>query len=185
MSSFIKLSATAAILFFAVLFYGCEKDVKDIDYGNTYIFMPQATLSNLNYAVPAGRDSASYNFRIEGNKVKVILGVSRGGKTSGDGYSVNVAADADTVTSLLNANILNPATTQVLPSSIYSLPATVDVPAGSDGATFYLTIDKTQLKTYAGKKLALGVVVKDPSKYMLNAALNKVVVIIDVAALKL
>ena len=180
-----KRSIYTLMLLFVAFFIGCEDDVQDIEYGTPSIFMPQATISNLNYAVPSGRDSATYNFKITGDKVNIILGVARSGKQSNEAFTVNVTANADTVGALLSSNILTPANTMVLPSAIYTLPASVTVPAGANSASFYLSVDKAQLKTYAGKKLAIGVLLKEPSKYALNNTINKVVVIIDVNALKL
>ena len=165
---------------------GCEKNDSDTDYGITSIYMPQALVANLTYAVPAGLDSATRNYRIDvqNDKVNIILGVTRSGEQPANGYTVNIVANTDTINQLLAKKVLDPATTMLLPS-IYTLPQNISVAPGKNAGTFYLSVNRTQLKTYAGKKLALVVALANPTMYTLNNAISKVMVIIDVNALKL
>jgi hypothetical protein len=180
----------AVALIAAVFFAGCEKDDSSAGFGFGYIFMPQATVANKNYLVPQGKDSTNFNYIIEDANVKVLLGVSRSGKIDAEAYSVSIKANADTVTQLIANGLIKvdpdkAKVVELLPADAYTLPQKIDVAAGKVSGSFYLTIDKAKLKTYAGKKVALGVEVNNPSKYMLNQAINKVVVIINVDALKL
>ncbi|RZM30054.1 MAG: DUF1735 domain-containing protein [Pedobacter sp.] len=185
MKTFKKLSFLLSLALVGVMGASCEKDDSDADFGFAKIFMPQATLANLNYAVPSGRDSATFNYKLDAQKVNVLLGVSRSGKLELSAYSVGVVANPDTVTQMISNGILPGATTVVMPASMYTMPQTVSVPDGQSQATFTLSVDRAQLKALAGKKVALGVVLKNPSQYTLNQAINKVVVIIDVNQLKL
>jgi hypothetical protein len=187
-SNFKILFPISAVLLTAI-FSRCEKDASSQAFGNdnTQIFMPQATISALRYTVPSGLDSATRNYYIDAqnNKVNIILGVAASGAQALSTYTVNVVANTDTINQMISSGVLPAATTAVLPSSIYTLPATVTVASGVSAAPFYLSIDKTQLKTYAGKTLALEVVINNPSKYAINASINKTIVLINVSALNL
>ncbi len=191
----IKQFAFLSILVITVIFVGCEKNDSDEEFGYSNIYIPQALTSggtNLNYLVPAGLDSATYNFQIDkkNNKLNVLLGVTRSGKQSLDSYSVKVSTNSDTITQLIGSGGLkvdpdNTKAVVLLPAEAYTLPQTVSVPAGQYGESFYLSVDINQLKTYAGKKVALAVILTNPSMYTLNTAKNKVVIIINVDALHL
>jgi hypothetical protein len=166
---------------------GCEKDDRDETFGTASIYMPQATVATNRYAVPAGLDSATYNYKIDqaGDKVNVILGIARSGKQEAGAFAVTVTANPDTVANMISKSVLDPATHIVMPASLYTLPQGATVEAGKTATTFYLSINKTQLKTYAGKKLAIGVFISQPSNYILSPGGDKVIIIVDVNALKL
>ena len=166
---------------------GCEKDDNETTFGTVSIFMPQATVAATRYAVPSGLDSATYNYKIDaaGDKVNVILGIVRSGTQGTEAFSVAVAANADTAAKMISNSVLDPAVHVVMPAGLYTLPTEVKVATGKTGNTFYLSLNKTQLKTYAGKKLVLGVVISQPSNYVITPGTDKVIVIVDVNALKL
>lgn len=180
------LIAAALVIFMAS---GCEKDARDTAFGNdaTLIYMPQATFAGTRYLVPSGRDSATFNYKIDpsNNKVNILLGVYGSGSQAPSAYAVNVSANADTISSMITSGALPAATTVILPAGIFTLPSLVSVKDGERGVSFYLSVDQSQLKTYTGKKLAIQVQLSNPSKYKLNTAINKTIVIIDVDALKL
>ena len=180
------ITALSGLLLAAGLFTACEKDARDEVYGNINIFMPQATLGGNRYAVPQGLDSATFNYRIDqaGDKVNVILGVARSGQQGADAFSVNILANADTITKMINTGALD-ASNVVMPANLYSLPQSIAVDAGKTANTFYLSLNKTQLKTYAGKKVALGISINQPSNYSISPGADRVIVIVDVNALKL
>lgn len=190
-ATFFALCLLAASIFLA----GCAKVDSDEAFGVTNIFIPQSTQSgnvNQNYLVPSGMDSTTYNFKIDkqNNKVNVFLGVSRSGKAKPEAYSVNVVAKPDTINTMIaNGTIkVNPNPTKtvvLLPASAYTLPASVAVPNGQYMQSFSLAIDLAALKTYAGKKVALSFALAAPSKYTLSSTNAKVIIIIDVDALKL
>jgi hypothetical protein len=183
MNKYIKYIAGAAFVAGSLFAISCEKSVSDQDFGSTSIYMPQATVSGGMYNVPAGRDSSSFNYDIEGGKVNIMLGVYRSGKSAAQAYSVNVVANADTINTLIASNALDPNTTVVLPSAMFTMPSTVAVKDGDNKATFYLSVDKAQLKNYAGKKLAIGVKLTNPSKYTLHSTLSSAIVVINVDAI--
>ena len=111
--------------------------------------------------------------------------MARSGKQEREAYSVNIAANPDTITQLLTNKVLDPANTLLLPAAIYTLPQTINVPGGQNAANFFLSIDKAQLKTYAGKKVAIAVGINTPSAHTISPEISKLIVVIDVTALKL
>lgn len=185
MNKHIKYIAGFAIVAGSLFAASCEKSDSAQDFGSTNIYMPQATVSSGMYLVPSGRDSSSFNYKIDGTKVNVMLGVYRSGKSVLQAYTVDVVANADTINTLINNKVLDPNTTVVLPSTMYTLPSTLAVKDGDNKTTFYLSIDKAQLKNYPGKKLAIGVKLTNPSKYTLNPALTSTIVVINVDAIPL
>jgi hypothetical protein len=188
----IKRYATGGFLILAAFFFAaltgcCKSDDNGQVFGIPVIYMPQAMQSggiSLLYAVPTGLDTATRNYVVDEAQgtLEVILGVSRSGMQAADGYTVKVSADADTVNAAIGAGKLQAVS---LPEKDFSLPTSVDVPAGKNGATFYLSVDLDQLKTFAGKKVAVAVRVSDPSRYTLNKEYSETIVDIDVDALNL
>ena len=155
-----KHTFLVAIVLIVAGFMSCQKGDSDTAFGYTNIYMPEATVTgglNLNYLVPSGAGLPTYNFQIDSvnHKLNVILGVTRSGKASADGYTVDVVVYADTT----NQQITNKAITNgvLLPATMYTLPTKVMVPAGKNYASFYLSIDATAFKAaaYTGKNVAL------------------------------
>jgi len=179
-----KHTFLVAIVLIVAGFMSCQKGDGDTAFGYTNIYMPEATVSgglNLNYLVPSGAGLPTYNFQIDSvnHKLNVILGVTRSGKASADGYTVDVVVYADTT----NQQITNKAITSgiLLPTTMYTLPTKVTVPAGTNYASFYLSIDATAFKAaaFTGKNVALTVGIANPSKYALYNKYSKTVVIIN------
>lgn len=181
------------IIFFIVALTGissCEKAASEKDYGFAKIFMPQAIFksggTSIIYPVPSGTDSSTYNYEIDAKekKLNVILGATLSGKNS-EGFSVDIKVDNDTIQQLLASNVLDPALYKILPASMYSLPASLEVAKGALSETFNLSVDIPQLKLdqYIGKFLVLAVKLANPSRYELNGALSTTIVVIDVNAL--
>lgn len=175
------------MLLVVATFTACEKDISKEAIGIEKVYIPEAisaSTTNNNYAVPGNINyGAAKNFRddSESNKVQIFLGVSKSGKQTTTPFTVNVISRPDTISQL----ITNGATFLSLPAAAYTLPANVSLAAAQSIASFNLVVDKPTLKTYAGKKVAVCVALSNPTNYMLNANASKVVVIIDVDALKL
>jgi len=185
MNKEIKTLTVACMILLTGLLAACEKNDSAADFGNNYVYMPQALLSGLRYNVPAGTDVSNYNYTVDDSKVNVRLGVLRSGKANLESFTVNVTANPDTVAAMISNRVFDAATTVVMSPAMYSLPQTVTVADGQTGTGFLLALDKAQVKTYAGKKLVLGVVISNSTKYTINQKINKVVVVVDVNALKL
>ena len=190
----VKQIAVLIAVMAMIVLVGCEKNDSETLFGNSVIYIPQSTVSggqNLEYLVPSGANKDTHNFKVDtlGNIVKVYLGITRSGLDTSDAYSVSIETRTDTINTLIANGLinLNPSTIPVvlLPASAYTLPATVSVPAGQYAASFYLAIKLDVLKSYAGKKVALCVAIKNPTKYILSTTNDRVIILIDVDALKL
>lgn len=154
------------------------------------IYMPQASAK---YIVPTGTDAASYNYTVDNanNKVNIKLGVATGVTINGimkqlvnaKAYSVNIAANNDTITKMLANGQLNATTDIPMPASMYTLPSKLDVQAGQlTGSTFNLSVDIAQLKSaaYRDKNLVLAVQISNPTSYDLNPTLMTTIVSISI-----
>jgi hypothetical protein len=182
------------ILFIAVVtgivVCSCEKAASEEAVGFSKIYMPQAIFKSggatNNYPVPSGSDSSTYNYLIDAKekKLNIILGAAVSGPGDG-GYSVDIKVDNDTIQQLFTTKVLDTALYKLMPASMYSLPANLEVTGGDRTGTFYLSVDIAQLKLdqYIGKYLVLAVELANPSKYELNGAISTTIVIIDVNAL--
>jgi hypothetical protein len=198
MKIFVKQLAKISLFLIIIFFMSCGQKEADKPFGNTIVYIPQSMVSGgvtLNYLIPSVNsfDTNTNNFKVDtlGNKVNVFLGITCSGKQQAlSGYSVNISTRSDTINQLIANGLIKVApnatkTVVLLPASAYSLPTTVTVPSGQYASSFYLTIDKNMLKTYAGMKVALCVVVSSPSLYTLSTRNQQVVIIIDVDSLKL
>ena len=184
------------VLLATIMFYGCDKSDSSTLFGNTFIYIPQSTVSgstSIEYLVPTGADNNIYNFKVDTahNVVNVFLGVTRSGLEANEAYTVNVGVRSDTINALIGNGLIDPTPAippvpvVLLPATAYTLPATVSVPAGKKDASFYLAINLATLKTYAGKKVALCVAITNPTKFTLSPTNNQVIILINVDALKL
>lgn len=174
--------------FFAtVTFAGCEKDISELKVGIENVYIPQSfsiTTSDNNYAVPGGvnfGDAKNFSDNEATNKVEIFLGVSKSGKETTAPFTVDVTSRPDTINQL----VTNGANFIALPAVAYTLPASISVESGQSTAGFSLLVDKNALKNYAGQKVAVCVAISNPTKYSLRSSASKVIVIIDVNALKL
>lgn len=188
------------VLSIAVMFSlaGCNKnDNNHFAFGYNYVYMPQALQSggiNLNYLVPNPNDvnvtTQNYMIDTAGNRLDIILGVSRSGMQTGSTFTVTINTNPDTINEAIASNLLQVSPDQndsvvLLPDKAYTLPSTVSVPAGQTSATFFLSVDIDQLKALDGKKAALAVNISNPTKYKLNKTQSETIIIIDVNALNL
>lgn len=175
------------ILLVIATFAACEKDISEEKIGIEKVYIPQSISVNTtdnNYQVPGAVNyGAAVNFKddVTNNKVLVYLGVAKSGEQETQAFTVDLSSRADTINQLITGG----ATFVLLPSTAYTLPANVSLAAGQSSVSFNMAIDRTMLKTYAGKKVATCVTLSNPSRYMLNTSASKVIVIIDVNALNL
>lgn len=176
----IHINFAVLLLFFN---FSCE-DVNNQEWGNAYIYMPQASMLNgglnNNYPVPLPNASTD-NFLLEdeGNTLKVVLGVYQSGKVKLSGYSVSVSPNISATELFIKDNDNR----VILPEGSYTLPDKINVKKGERQEIFYLTVDLGKLKsihpTYNSKNICLTVEISDPSKYELNETLSKTNIIID------
>jgi len=179
--------AVAGLLLACVGFNACQKADSAKQYGVSMLYMPQAVAQSgsagINYPVPAGTDSSSFNYVLDAanGKIQVRLGAALSGYSS-IGYSVDVQVANDTITKLYASGTLDPATYIIMPESMYALPSKLTVEQGKMSGGFYLTIDAAQLKSgaYTGKTLILGVKITNPTNYNVNTAENTTLIMLNV-----
>lgn len=184
------LSEKAALWFLlsaATAFFSCEDD-SDKEWGQTKIYMPQASMLNgginNNYPVPLNNNPATKNYLIDEstNTLQVVLGVYRSGLQALESYSVKVSVDEEGTQGLVAATNRG----VMLPSDTYTLPSDISVKDGERQTNFYLSVDLNKLiadhPSLSGKKICLTVGISSPTKYELNEKLCKTNVIIDGAS---
>jgi hypothetical protein len=189
-----KLTSIKFLFFFFALTglvtISCSKDDSKKEYGYSKIFMPQAIINSggvdNNYNVPSGTDSSTYNYYVDTktNKISIILGAALAGPST-DAYSVDIQVNNDTIQKMFTNKVLDTALYKLLPASMFSIPAKLDVAQGARTGTFTLDVDIAQLKSssYTGKYLVLAVKLANPTKYEVNNATSTTIVIINVNAL--
>ncbi|RNL55884.1 DUF1735 domain-containing protein [Pedobacter jejuensis] len=185
-NQFNRLNSLLVLLIIAT-FLSCEKDISEEEVGIENVFIPQsisASTTDNNYAVPGTINyGAAKNFKDDeqANKVLIYLGVSKSGKAETQAFTVNITSRTDTINQIIagGSNLV------LLPTSAFSIPASVSLGAGESTANFNMVIDKPTLKTFAGKKVAACISLANTTRYTLNDKTKKVIVIIDVNALQL
>lgn len=177
----------AAILGLPLLTWSCSKGDSDLDYGEGYVYIGQATMSgglNNVVTVPYGWGPDTYNFLIEGQTLKVYLSVVRSGKLENEtGFSVDVTDSPEIARSAVDeGDIVNAV---LLQEGEYTLPTSATVPDGKDFGTFYLEVPLAVLQDQAnaGKNLVAGVAISNPTAYTLSETNTSVAVAIDVDAI--
>lgn len=173
----------------------CTKGDLQKDLGFPVIYIPQATVTGLDnsYPVPAGPLSqyTSRNCMIQDGKLSIIIGVMRAGFVSDKkGFSVNLGECQSDAERKLAEYEENGVPAMALPAGTYSIPSKIDVPAGQNESTAYVTVDlgalascRDQIVTPDGSKLlVLGLEISNPSEYALADANTSVVLVIDPAS---
>lgn len=162
------------------IIYGCEKGDSDLDYGDVYIYIAQATTSgglDNTLMVPSGSGVDTYNFKVDDQQLMVYLSVTRSGKISNiKDFSVEVSTD-DTLVQEVVASIEGAVG---LSAADYSLPDSVTVSGKNNYSTFMMTIPKSLLEANLGNKLVAGVKISSPSMYKLSDKNTSVAIVIDV-----
>lgn len=181
----INLFFTVIIGLLFIVFHSCDKDDSDTAWGNSKIYMPQASILNgglsNEYPVPFNKDTVNINYEFDPvtKILKIPLGVYRSGLENMEAFSVKITADNAAST----AAAQNIPRGLALPEGTYSLPNEVSVENGSRQNTFFLTVDLQKVVdanlSSGSKQLVLVVGISDPTKYELNEKLAKTTVVIN------
>lgn len=182
-----------AFTLLATMLAGCEKGDSEKDYGFAKIYMPQATITGLDNSYPVPNNgtnpigtSTKYNCFYADGILNINLGVVRAGSIAdAKAFSVNVEISQDETDARITK--LGTAVAAQLPSEVYQLPASVNVEAGKNTGSFYLSVNLRQLAlssaslkgNHVWKKLVLGVKITNPTNYELSDKNTSVVTIID------
>lgn len=155
-------------------------------YGDTLIYMPQATHN-------IGSDcNLLVNLYASANSdTSVVLGIYRSGLQELQEFTVDMVVNTDTL-SQAQTRALQPDAPEAYdiyktgillsPSYYEPLPSTLTVPSGSRETTTYLVLKKSLIRNdfVSGTILILPVQIKNPTMYELNKSLSLTMVVITV-----
>lgn len=167
-------------LLIVLSFSACESD-KDISWGYSKLYMPQAIMQS------AGLNN---NFVVKVNLTNttdtgVVVGLYRSGLEQLESVSVDLAINADTLTQAIN--IANQAgssslyniykTARLLPTEYYQLPSKIELKDGFRETSVNLVIRRSELNNDAffkttGNRYILPVYISNPTRYELNKQLS-------------
>ncbi|WP_375444757.1 PKD domain-containing protein [uncultured Fibrella sp.] len=166
-----------------LLLSSCKyEDIVKADYPQQILYMPAA--KNGVFSIASIVTSGAYRFTVNSAEKKVIipLSVYRGGVSNDGDLTVNITANADTVSKLISSSAL--VGTTLLPADKSVLPGTVTIAGGSYVTPFDLKIDLDYLRSIpAGQKLALAVTIAS-SQVPVNPVLKTTLITFDPAILK-
>lgn len=170
----------------------CQDPALTADYGDTLVYMPQATHNlgvdnNLEVTIKLSDVTAD-----PGKKSQTTLGIFRSGTAAKESFSVDLHVVADTLAAAkaMAAHADAPAkydiykTAELLPENCYdALPGTLTVPEGKREATTQLVLhDKEIFDNFPiGQILCLPVRIDNPTKYTLNESLALTMVVVKLA----
>ena len=195
------LQHTNALLFFsafsACLFSCNKKDLLvDANYPDQKIYMSQAAVATVGpgangiYSITANREGVVQRFTadVAGGKFNVPLGVVKSGVSLSGAYTINIAANTDSVGKLITAGKFlvtsDPTlTTELLPSSAYTLPSSVNIADGDVSASFTLGINLSFLTNSVTvtpkKRYAIAVSISNSKSSLIQTSLATTVIFID------
>jgi hypothetical protein len=176
-----------ALLVFSALLGSCKKDlVVDAPYPAQSVGIAEAAVATVGpgangiYSITPKITGQAYRFiaDVPTTKFNVPLGVIRSGVDLSGALTINIAANTDTITRLITAGRLV-AGTELLPSSAYTLPASVNLDDKAVSGTFTLAIDLNFLITNIAKKYAVAVSISSSKSNLVNPKLSVAVIYID------
>ncbi len=182
----IKCVATATMILLAA---SCGKGDGDAEYGNSFVYIPQATQSgglNNHYLVPSGEGPYTYNFKIEEGNVKIMMGVMRSGKTVGKAYSVDIVDDGDATERFVSKKDVEEPGKYLKMPMCYSFPHKIEVGNGESAKTFYVEIPVSEIikNEYDSKILVLTLKLAESTVYPLSDKNTEVVVLLNINSMK-
>lgn len=185
-----KLLFTSTLL--VIMLISCEKSDSAKDYGFPKMYIPQATITGLDnsYPVPNGPfgESTTYNCFYKDGILNIVLGVVRAGYIAdAKAFTVDVEVSKDETDMKISQLEGSGKPALQLPSDLYQLPAKLNVDAGKNSGTFYLSVNLKELANSSislvdndkWKLLVLAIKITNPSNYELSDTNTSVVVIID------
>ncbi len=165
----------------SLLLGGCSyEEIASADYPQQVLYMP--TARNGLYAITSIPTTGTFRFTIDQANRKIIipLGVIRGGVSADGAVSVNIAANADTISRLISSSALTGTT--LLPTDKITLPGSVALAAGETSAPFELAIDLPYLLA-STQKQAIGVSIDSPQS-VVNPRLKTTLISFDPTILR-
>lgn len=186
----IRLSLWLLIALVAVS--ACGKNDATDDYGFPLVYIPQATVTGLDnsYPIPNGPvgQNSTYSCRYDESAgvLEIALGVIRSGYLhNAKGFSVSLKTSSSVCGDKLADYESKSVPAALLPLEYCTVPQTITVEPGKNGATCYVGVDLeglSELSLYesgAYKILLLGLEISDPTEYELAEENTSVVIVLD------
>lgn len=172
-----------ALLVIALLIGSCKyENIGEAVYPASVVYLPAAVAGVYNIDKVVAVGATRYSVDVSSKKFNIPLGAAQSGTTSGGDFTVNLAANTDTINKMISANLLTG--TELLPTANYTLPATATAENGKDIAPFNLAVDLDFLRNNPTKKFAIGVSIASSQPTTANPKLNTAVIVIDAKILK-
>lgn len=181
------------MLALAMPFVSCEKSDNEVDLGFPVIYIPQATYSGLDnsYNIPRGDMNQLTNYACKYDKatgnLDINVGVVRAGYLKEQkAFSVDLKVCASETDKKLAEFAEKQEAAMAIPESVCNIPAKINVEAGKNGASTYVSVNLKQLAAMPAiadgegyKKLVLGLEIANPTEYKLADKNTSVVIILD------
>lgn len=165
---------------FVLAVTSCEyKEIADAEYPGQAIYMPAAK-SGIYTIDEIAESNAPFRYEVDLSAQKIIvpLAVYRAGVNNKGSITVDIEADRDTVSRVIDSGDLTGEdghTAELLPEGKYTLPESVRIDDGAESAGISLAIDLPFLLDQSGKHFAVGVkLLRANAK--INESLNTVIV---------
>lgn len=161
------------IVILALIVNACEEGtpVRDAEYPDQLIYMPAAVggrflIDDIARRIgdpPVSGNPYRYVVDLTSREFIVPLGVYRSGVDNTGGFTVNIAANNDTINEIIAAG--DTIITALLPPSQYTMVNSVNMPDGEELAKFDLVIDLDFLRNnFPDEVFALGVTISSPDR---------------------
>jgi hypothetical protein len=164
-----------------LLLTSCENSDKDIDFGNSLLYMPQAIMqsggTNANYIVPVNLENISDTI--------IYVGIYRSGLETLREVSVDLRINKDTLQSAIAIANTSGApqaydiykTAKLLPANYYKIPDKIGLKTGERESVEQLVLNRKMLSEdgffqSTGNRYILPVYITNPTRYELNEGLS-------------
>ena len=125
------------------------EEIVSMDYPDSKIYLPTAVngiyvindIPSSSTAVPTPGNTYSFKIDPVNNAFNVALAVYRSGLNRDNNVSVNLEAYPDTITSLIAAGNTLLDGVEILSSDKYSIPSNLQIAAGKDYESFFLSVE--------------------------------------------
>ncbi|MBA2563674.1 MAG: DUF1735 domain-containing protein, partial [Chitinophagaceae bacterium] len=184
---------------FSIFLFSCTKknELVDAEFPDQKIYMSQAATANVGpgangvYTITSNIENQAQRFKIDvaGGKLNIPLGIIRAGITTSNAYTFSIVSSTDTITKLITAGMFAVATdptltTELLPASALTIPASVDLADGSTQADFMVNVNLSflinSLNTTPKKRYAFAVGISNSGKSTLvNNVLATTIIFIN------
>jgi len=182
----VKYLVLVILFLLSVSHYSCKKEVwyGKVSNDTVRVYLPWSQGSNTIFSV---MDSNYVKIDTVKKKITQVVNVPipvlRWGFLTPQTFTVDVSVDNTKLQSLITSGVLPVATTVVLPPDYFIVAPkdTLTNVQDENRGAIKLQLKYASIKTlYAGQKVAVGIKISNPTKYLLNNNQSSCVVLIDV-----